>query len=120
MNRFDLRFLDELKTTATVSQQREEETVSESKARLGAATGSTKDLCIESVRLRVEDHEFGSIRSAMAIAKLLGHDEIVALMEDDKVPPATAAASLATKALAPAMNGDEVAQALRLRRQTQQ
>lgn len=94
--------------------------MSDSKAHLGATTGNRRDLCLESVRLRLEDREVDGIRSAMAIAKLLGQDEVVALMEDKQEPSVIETVPLAAKALTPVINGDEVAQVLRLRRHTRQ
>jgi ferritin-like metal-binding protein YciE len=80
---------------------------------MAGAKSAGKDLCIESVRLRLEHNDVAGLRSAMAIAKLLGQDEVVALMEEE---PETDRMRPVMKASAPMMSGDEMAAVLRLRR----
>ena len=88
------------------------------------ARDSGKDLCIESVRLRLEDKKDSGIHSAKAIAKLLGQDEVVALMEEDQNSESSspermrpvARASSSSSPSSPMMSGDEINSVLRLRR----
>jgi hypothetical protein len=95
--------------------------VNEGRADRHGARVAGKDLCIESVRLRLEDKEDSGIHSAKAIAKLLGQDEVVALMEEDQVSKSSSEDSgermrPVARAAAPMMSGDEINSVLRLRR----
>ena len=80
------------------------------------AKSAGKDLCIESVRLGLEHNDVAGLRSAMAIAKLLGQDEVVALMEEEPEAVETDRMRPVMKASAPMMSGDEMDAVLRLRR----
>ena len=44
--------------------------------------GATKDICIAGAALRVEHYEIAGYTAAIAIARSLGKDEIVALLEE--------------------------------------
>jgi hypothetical protein len=94
--------------------------VNEGRVEMAGAKSAGKDLCIESVRLRLEDNDVSGLRSAMAIAKLLGQDEVVALMEEDQDPQTnnipTDKMRPVMRAEAPMMSGDEMEAVLRLRR----
>jgi len=89
--------------------------VNEGRVELAGAKSAGKDLCIESVRLRLENQDVAGLRSAMAIAKLLGQDEVVALMEEESKPETNKMRPV-MRAEAPMMSGDEMEAVLRLRR----
>ncbi|MBS1799968.1 MAG: hypothetical protein JSS95_09105 [Acidobacteria bacterium] len=89
--------------------------MNDGRAERRGARGAAKDLCIESVRLRLEDRDVSGLRSAMGIARLLGQDEVVALMEEDAVGVAERMRPV-MRAPAPMMSGDEINSVLRLRR----
>jgi hypothetical protein len=90
--------------------------VNDGREQLAGAKSAGKDLCIESVRLRLENNDVAGLRSAMAIAKLLGQDEVVALMEEEPATEETNRMRPVMKASAPMMSGDEMEAVLRLRR----
>lgn len=45
--------------------------------------GATKDVCLLGAALRVEHYEIAGYTAAIAIAKTLGHDEVVALLTEN-------------------------------------
>lgn len=77
---------------------------------------AAKDLCIESVRLRLEDRNVAGLRSTMGIARLLGQDEVLALMEEEATPRVAETVRPAMRAPTAMMSGDEINAVLRLRR----
>jgi hypothetical protein len=68
--------------------------------------------------MRLDQKEDSGIHSAKAIAKLLGQDEVVALMEDQSSSPDSPEKMRpVVSASTPMMSGDEINSVLRLRRQ---
>lgn len=99
--------------TAWVMPYTEDGTVNDGRAeRVRSAKGRANDLCIESVRMRLDRHDVAGLRSAVAIARLLGQDEVVAQMEEDGRDAVRRRVSGSNSML----SGDEINAMLRLAR----